>query len=137
MDSLATIADVVVLPVPGVPVITMILPLSIYFYPFNSDLSLCIGKDYSIPKQEKQSAKSPVPPIQTVKGQVVFFRKGREKISTLKPLTVWIFDAAVSWLPEEKRERLIITATETCRWQSAPLARLCGGDLQRNALSGE
>lgn len=28
--------------------------------------------------------------IQTVKGRVVFFRKVREKISTLKPLTVWI-----------------------------------------------
>jgi hypothetical protein len=26
-----------------------------------------------------------------VKGRVVFFRKEREKISTLKPLTVWIF----------------------------------------------
>ena len=27
------------------------------------------------------------PTIQTVKGRVVFFRTGREKISTLKPLT--------------------------------------------------
>ena len=36
-----------------------------------------------------------VPPIQTVKGRVVFFRKGCEKISTLKPLTVWIFGVAL------------------------------------------
>ena len=36
----------------------------------------------------------PVPPIQTVKGRVVFFRTGCEKISTLKPLTVWIFAVA-------------------------------------------
>ena len=34
--------------------------------------------------------------IQTVKGRVVFFRKGREKISTLNPLTVWIFAVAIS-----------------------------------------
>ena len=38
----------------------------------------------------------PVPPIQTVKGRVVFFRMGREKISILKPLTVWIFAVAIS-----------------------------------------
>ena len=38
----------------------------------------------------------PVPTIQTVKGRVVFFRKDREKISTLKPLTVWIFAVAIS-----------------------------------------
>ena len=37
-----------------------------------------------------------VPTIQTVKGQVVFFRKECEKISALKPLTVWIFAAAIS-----------------------------------------
>jgi hypothetical protein len=35
-------------------------------------------------------------PIQTVKGRVVFFRKKRKKISTLKPLTVWIFAVAIS-----------------------------------------
>ena len=35
-----------------------------------------------------------VPPIQTVKGRVVFFRAGHEKISTLIPLTVWIFAVA-------------------------------------------
>ncbi len=37
-----------------------------------------------------------VPTIQTVKGRVVFFPKVREKISTLKPLTVWIFAVAIS-----------------------------------------
>ena len=41
-----------------------------------------------------------VPPIQTVKGRVVFFRMGREKISTLKPLTVWILP-----LPFRRRKR--------------------------------
>ena len=35
-----------------------------------------------------------VPPIQPVNGRVVFFRKGREKISTLEPLTSWIFAVA-------------------------------------------
>ena len=39
---------------------------------------------------------SSVPTIQTVKGRVVFFRAQREKISTLKPLTVRIFAAAFS-----------------------------------------
>ena len=37
-----------------------------------------------------------VPTIQTVNGRVVFFRKVLEKISTLKPLTVWIFAVAIS-----------------------------------------
>jgi hypothetical protein len=32
--------------------------------------------------------------IQTVKGRVVFFAS--QKISTLKPLTVWIFAVAIS-----------------------------------------
>lgn len=35
-----------------------------------------------------------VPPIQPVNGRVVFFRKEREKISTLEPLTSWIFAVA-------------------------------------------
>ena len=39
---------------------------------------------------------SPIPTIRTVKGRVVFFRAQREKISTLKPLTVRIFAAAFS-----------------------------------------
>ena len=37
-----------------------------------------------------------VPTIQTVKGRVVFFRTGREKISTHNPLTVWIFASTIS-----------------------------------------
>ena len=41
-------------------------------------------------------ASAAVPPIHTVKGRVVFFRAQREKISTLKPLTVRIFAAAFS-----------------------------------------
>jgi len=32
-----------------------------------------------------------VSPIQLVNGRVVFFRKVHEKISTLEPLTSWIF----------------------------------------------
>ena len=42
-----------------------------------------------------------VPPIQMVKGRVVFFRKRREKISTLIPLTVWIF--AVTFRRRKRR----------------------------------
>ena len=38
----------------------------------------------------------PVLTIQIFKGQVVFFRTDQEKISTLKPLTVWIFAIAIS-----------------------------------------
>ena len=49
---------------------------------------------YSIMKNNLYS--TPVLIIQTVKGRVVFFRKEREKISTLKPLTVWIFAVAIS-----------------------------------------
>ena len=41
-------------------------------------------------------ASAAVPPIHTVKERVVFFRAQREKISTLKPLTVRIFAAAFS-----------------------------------------
>ena len=44
-----------------------------------------------------------VPTIQTVKGRVVFLRREREKISTLKPLTVWI--CAVAILPSKPREQ--------------------------------
>ena len=51
-------------------------------------------KNYTIINGEMQSTLSPVLPIQTVKGRVVFFRVGREKISTLIPLTVWIFAVA-------------------------------------------
>lgn len=45
------------------------------------------------PRRRKISS---APTIRTVKGRVVFFRAQREKISTLKPLTVWIFAAAFS-----------------------------------------
>ena len=45
---------------------------------------------------KSNSRSTSVPTIQTVKGRVVFFRKEREKISTLKPLTVWIFAVAIS-----------------------------------------
>ena len=38
----------------------------------------------------------PAPAIRTVKGRVVFSRAQREKNSTLKPLTVWIFAAVLS-----------------------------------------
>jgi len=41
-----------------------------------------------------------VPPIKPVNGRVVFFRKWREKISTLEPLTGLIFADALS-----RRER--------------------------------
>ena len=66
------------------------------FFLSNPDLSVCTGENYIISNFEKQSALYPVPTIQTVKGRVVFFRKVREKISTLKPLTVWIFAVAIS-----------------------------------------
>ena len=36
----------------------------------------------------------------SVKGRVVFFRKGREKISTLKPLTDIVF--SVRWLRRQR-----------------------------------
>lgn len=56
---------------------------------------VCCPKYSTFPRRE-QSAFMSVPTIQTVKGRVVFFRKGREKISTLNPLTAWIFAAAIS-----------------------------------------
>ena len=62
----------------------------------NPDLSVCTGENYTIANYEKQSRSTSVPTIQTVKGRVVFFRKVREKISTLKPLTVWIFAVTIS-----------------------------------------
>ena len=71
----------------------------------NSGLSVCTGKNYTIANYEKQSALCLVPTIQTVKGQVVFFRKEREKISTLKPLTVWIFAVAIS--PPKTENRIL------------------------------
>jgi len=44
-----------------------------------------------------------VPTIQTVKGRVVLFHKAREKISTLKPLTAWIFAVVISLLKTGSR----------------------------------
>jgi hypothetical protein len=44
-----------------------------------------------------------VPTIQTVKERVVFFHKVREKISTLKPLTVWNFAVAIAPLKTGNR----------------------------------
>ena len=75
-----------------------------------------------------------VPTIQTVKGRVVFFRKVREKISTLKPLTVWIFAVAIS--PPKTgnrikkscpRFRLLHSNGKTVCTTSAAGGRLCGG----------
>ncbi len=40
-------------------------------------------------------------PIQTVKGRVVFFRTGREKISTLKPLTKRFMGGALSSIQDK------------------------------------
>ena len=75
-----------------------------------------------------------VPTIQTVKGRVVFFRKGREKISTLKPLTVWIFAARIS--PPKTgnrikkscpRFRLLHSNGKTVCTTAAAVVRFCGG----------
>ena len=76
----------------------------------------------------------PVPPIQTVKGRVVFFRMGREKISILKPLTVWIFAVAISPPKTGNRIkkscpcfRLLHSNGKTVCTTSAAGGRLCGG----------
>ena len=45
---------------------------------------------------KSRSAFFSVPPIQTVKGRGVFFRAEREKISTQKSLTVWLFAVALT-----------------------------------------
>ena len=75
-----------------------------------------------------------VPTIQTVKGRVVFFRKEREKISTLKPLTVWIFAVAISPPKTGNRIkkscpcfRLLHSNGKTVCTTSAAGGRLCGG----------
>ena len=57
-----------------------------------------------VPRRRKISS---APTIQTVKGRVVFFRAQREKISTLKPLTVRIFAAAFS--PPKTGNRIFTT----------------------------
>ena len=56
------------------------------------------------PRRRKISS---APTIRTVKGRVVFFRAQREKISTLKPLTVRIFAAAFS--PPKTGNRIFTT----------------------------
>ena len=100
----------------------------------NSGLSVCTGKNYTIANYEKQSALCLVPTIQTVKGQVVFFRKECEKISTLKPLTVWIFAVAIS--PPKTGNRIkkscpcfrrLHSNGKTVCTTSAAGGRLCGG----------
>lgn len=75
-----------------------------------------------------------VPPIQTVKGRVVFFRKEREKISTLKPLTVWIFAVAISppktgnrILQPCPRFRLLHSNGKTVCTGAVAVGRFCGG----------
>ena len=100
----------------------------------NSGLSVCTGKNYTIANYEKQSALCLVPTIQTVKGQVVFFRKEREKISTLKPLTVWIFAVAISPPKTGNRIkkscpcfRLLHSNGKTVCTTSAAGGSLCGG----------
>ena len=92
------------------------------------------GENYTIPNHEKQSPFYAVPTIQTVKGRVVFFRKGREKISTLKPLTVWIFAVAISppktgnrILQPCPRVRPLHSNGKTVCTTSAAIGRFCGG----------
>ena len=61
----------------------------------------------SITFAARRRKSSSAPTIQTVKGRVVFFRAQREKISTLKPLTVRIFAAAFS--PPKTGNRIFTT----------------------------
>ena len=90
--------------------------------------------NYTTPNREKQSAFHSVPTIQTVKGRVVFFRKRREKISTLKPLTVRIFAAAFS--PPKTGNRIskpclrfrpLHFSGKTVCTGAAAVGRFCGG----------
>ena len=83
---------------------------------------------------ENNPRSTSVPTIQTVKGRVVFFRKEREKISTLKPLTVWIFAVAIS--PPKTGNRIkkscprfrpLHSNGKTVYTTSAAVGRLCGG----------
>ncbi len=64
--------------------------------PISSDLLVCAGKIILCSIMKSNPRSKSVPTIQTVKGRVVFFHKGSEKISTLKPLTVWIFAVVIS-----------------------------------------
>lgn len=74
-------------------------------------------------------------PIQTVKGRVVFFRKEREKISTLKPLTVWIFAVPLrrrkrgTGFTIPPRFRLLILRQNRLRYRGGNCNFLCGASL--------
>ena len=110
--------------------------------PINSDFPVCQTAIYQfvlreiIPQPITKNNLRPtsVPTIQTVKGRVVFFRKEREKISTLKPLTVWIFAVAISPPKTGNRIkkscphfRLLHYNGKTVCTTSAAGGRLCGG----------
>lgn len=86
------------------------------------------------PPAENNPCSTSVPTIQTVNGRVVFFRKEREKISTLKPLTVWIFAVAISppktgnrIFPILPRFRLLHSNGKTVCTTAAATVRFCGG----------
>ena len=91
-------------------------------------------KNYITANEEKQSAfpvRSAYPDRQ---GTSSIFRKVREKISTLKPLTVWIFAVAIS--PPKTgnrikkscpRFRLLHSNGKTVYTTSAAIVRFCGG----------
>ena len=100
----------------------------------NSDLSVCTGEIIPQPIRKSNLHFPSVPPIQTVKGRVVFFRKEREKISTLKPLTVWIFAVAIS--PPKTGNRIkkscprfrpLHSNGKTVCTTSAAIGKFCGG----------
>ena len=97
-------------------------------------IGLYWGKLYHIQLRKAIPRSMSVPTIQTVKGRVVFFRKEHEKISTLKPLTVWIFAVVIS--PPKTgnrikkscpRFRLLHSNGKTVCTTSAAGGRLCGG----------
>ena len=93
-----------------------------------------IGEIISYPAWKSNLHFPSVPPIQTAKGRVVFFRTGCKKISTLKPLTVWIFAVAIS--PPKTGNRIKNPAPrfrplhsngKTVCTTPAAVGRFCGG----------
>lgn len=66
----------------------------VFHLPPHSKWSICPGND-TTPNCKRQFAFYSVPPIRTVKGQIVFSHRA-QKISALNPLTVRIFAAAIS-----------------------------------------
>lgn len=93
-----------------------------------------LGEIISYPIMKNNPRSTSVPPIQTVKGRVVFFHKVREKISTLKPLAVWIFAVAIS--PPKTGNRIkkscprfrpLHSNGKTVYTTSAAGGRFCGG----------